>query len=89
MEYRLNKIDTDARRKVLETTKNGKIHKGGNLEKIKKDKENIKKEKKESNHRRMYITVDGKKNIGKNIEIDGELEVNKENSIGTILDKKG
>ncbi|MGL4873391.1 MAG: hypothetical protein ACRC30_01910 [Clostridium sp.] len=64
MEYRLNKIDTDARRKVLETTKSGKIHKGRNLEKIKRDKENIKKEKKEkkeSNHRRIYITVDGEK----------------------------
>lgn len=89
MEYRLNKIDTDARRKIIEKTKNGKIHKGNKIERIKKYKEKNEKNLKEEKIEKRYITVNGEKNKEKLLEIEGEIKITRENSIGTILDKKG
>lgn len=61
MEYKLNKIDTDIRRKIMDETKNGKIHKLNKLTEIKINyKEDKKKENKEKNKIfKNYVTIDG------------------------------
>lgn len=50
MEYRLNKIDTDIRRKIKDETKNGKIHK---LNKSTEIKINYKDDKKKENKEKI------------------------------------
>ncbi|WP_288477157.1 hypothetical protein [uncultured Clostridium sp.] len=89
MEYRLNKIDTDIRRKIMDETKNGKIHKLNKSTEIKiNHKEDRKKENKEKNKIvKNYITIDGY--INEELNIEGEKDIDKDNSIGTILDMKG
>lgn len=89
MEYKLNKIDTDIRRKIMDETKNGKIHK---LNKSTKIKVNYKKDKKKENKEKdrmakNYVTIDG--DINEELNIEGEKDIDKDNSIGTILDMKG
>lgn len=89
MEYKLNKIDTDIRRKIMDETKNGKIHK---LNKLTQIKVNYKKDKKKENKEKdrmakNYVTIDGY--INEELNIEGEKDIDKDNSIGTILDMKG
>lgn len=89
MEYRLNKIDTDIRRKIKNETKNGKIHKLNKSTEIKINyKDDKEKENKEKNKIvKNYVTIDGY--INEKLNIEGEKDIDKDNSIGTILDMKG
>ncbi|ENZ02279.1 hypothetical protein HMPREF1092_01514 [Clostridium thermobutyricum] len=89
MEYRLNKIDTDIRRKIKDETKNGKIHKLNKSTEIKINyKDDKEKENKEKNKIvKNYVTIDGY--INEKLNIEGEKDIDKDNSIGTILDMKG
>lgn len=93
MEFKLNKIDTDIRKKMQEETKEDKVHSGKSID-IKKDikyekKEEVKKNTDEKNERR-YITIDGVLYSSDNISIRAEKveEITNENSKGRILDKK-
>ncbi|AWK50928.1 hypothetical protein DIC82_07795 [Clostridium beijerinckii] len=93
MEFKLNKIDTDIRKKMHEEIKDDKVHSGKSIN-IKKDikdekHEEIKRFNEEENEKR-YITIDGIRDNGKNISIKVERleEINYENSKGRILDKK-
>lgn len=93
MEFKLNKIDTDIRKKMQEEIKEDKVHSGKSIN-IKKDikdekKEEVKKNTEEKNERR-YITIDGVIYNSNNISIKAEKveEITNENSKGRILDKK-
>ncbi|MFW2487074.1 hypothetical protein D2A34_02140 [Clostridium chromiireducens] len=93
MEFKLNKIDTDIRKKMQEEIKEDKVHSGKSIN-VKKDikdekKEEFKKDTEEENERR-YITIDGILCGGNNISIKAEKfeEITNENSKGRILDKK-
>ncbi len=94
MEFKLNKIDTDIRKKMQEEIKEDKVHsgKGINVTKDLKDEKNEYinlDETKEENEKR-YITIDGIRDNRKNISVKAEKveEINYENSKGRILDKK-
>lgn len=91
MEFKLNKIDTDIRKKMQEEIKEDKIHSGKGIN-IKKD---IKDERHENievqdygEHEKRYITIDGVKYNHKNIDINVEKveKINEDNSKGRILD---
>ncbi|GEA29298.1 MULTISPECIES: hypothetical protein [Clostridium] len=93
MEFKLNKIDTDIRKKMQEEIKEEKVHSGKNIT-IKKD---VKDEKNEdvntkdfdkNEHEKRYITIDGVKLSNKNINIKVEKveKINEENSKGRLLD---
>lgn len=93
MEFKLNKIDTDIRKRMQEETKEDKIHSGKSIS-VKKDikderHEEIKGSDEECREKR-YITIDGVIYNKKNISIKAEKveEINNENSKGRILDKK-
>ncbi len=98
MEFKLNKIDTDIRRKMQEELKEDKVHSSKSTT-LKKDivKDDIDKGKdknsrnKEKNHTsKKFITIDGIKLNDKSIEIKAEKieEINDKNTKGTILDAK-
>lgn len=93
MEFKLNKIDTDIRKKMQEEIKDDKVHSGNGIT-VKKD---IKEERPDSNgkldtddgeHEKRYLTIDGVKYNKQNIKIKAEKieEINEENSKGRILD---
>ncbi len=91
MEFKVNKIDTDIRKKIQEEIKEDKVHSGKSIS-VKKD---IKDEKHEEivnsdkkNSEKKYITIDGIKYNQKNIDIKAEKleEINESNSKGRILD---
>lgn len=91
MDFRLNKIDTDIRKKMQEETKEDKVHSGKSIS-VKKD---IKDERHEEVHdsnkeeiKKRYITIDGVKDNHKNIDIKAEKveKINESNSKGRILD---
>lgn len=93
MEFKLNKIDTDIRKKMQEEIKEDKVHSGKGIS-VKKD---IKYEKHENaetlneeEHEKRYITIDGVRYNSKNISIKVEKieEITNENSKGRVLDKK-
>ena len=93
MEFKLNKIDTDIRKKMQEEIKEDKVHSGKSIN-IKKDikderHEEIKNLDEEESEKR-YITIDGVRYNNKNISVKVEKveEINNENSKGRILDKK-
>lgn len=93
MEFKLNKIDTDIRKKMQEETKEDKVHSGKSIS-VKKDiKDERHEEAKsfdENERKKRYITIDGVRYSNKNISINVEKleEINDENSKGRILDKK-
>ncbi len=93
MEFKLNKIDTDIRKKMQEEIKDNKVHSGKSIN-IKKDikdekHEEIKPFDEEENEKR-YITIDGVRDNNKNISIRAEKveKITDESSKGRILDKK-
>ena len=94
MEFKLNKIDTDIRKKMQEEIKENKVHsgKGVNVTKDLKEEKNeyISQDENKVESEKRYITIDGSKYNGKNISIKVEKveEINGENSKGRILDKK-
>lgn len=90
MEFKLNKIDTDIRKRMQEEIKEDKVHsgKGINIKKdMKEEKQEIEKLKVEE-QKKKYITIDGVKYNGSNIDIDVEKveDIKEENSKGRILD---
>ena len=96
MEFKLNKIDTDIRRKMQEEIKGDKVHssKSINVKKDFKDEKNKNNNKKQistkEEHEKKNITIEGIMYNNKNISVKVEKieEVNHENSKGIILDKK-
>jgi len=93
LEFKLNKIDTDIRKKMQEEIKEDKVHSGKSIS-VKKDikderHEEIKNLDEEESEKR-YITIDGVRYNNKNISVKVEKveEINNENSKGRILDKK-
>lgn len=91
MEFKLNKIDTDIRKKMQEEIKEDKVHSGkgiGAKKDIKDERHEEKKNLDEQENRKMYITIDGIKYNHKNIDIKVEKveKINESNSKGRILD---
>ena len=93
MEFKLNKIDTDIRKKMQEEIKEDKVHSSNDIS-VKKDiKEERHKPRKKLNtdeNEKRYFTIDGVKYDKKNININGEKieEINEDNSKGRILDTR-
>ena len=76
MEFKLNKIDTDIRRRLQENIREGKVH-GNNTITIKKDlkeernKKYIKKDKQNKSDSTVFI-IDGVRYKEKSLEIEAE-----------------
>ena len=95
MEYRLNKIDTDIRKKMQEETKSDKIHANEKIN-IKKDlKEHDKynmtdKDSEQKNKQKRYVTIDAMKvkTHKFNVKAENLDTLSIDNSIGRILDMK-
>ena len=93
MEFKLNKIDTDIRKKMQEEIKEDKVHsgKGINVTKdLKDEKHEERQNTDEEENEKRYITIDGVRHNNRNISIKVEKveEINYENSKGRILDSK-
>ena len=95
MEFKLNKIDTDIRKKMQEETEEDKIHsgKGINVKKDLKDEHtqsNYEKQNATKETEKRYITIDGVMYHEKEIKVQAEKleKINDENSKGRILDTK-
>lgn len=96
MEFKLNKIDTDIREKIYESTKADKIHGANEEDEITKlkdyDEQKEKNNKSESrkNKSKKYITIDGIKqdNITVDVQVEKIVTINEEDSKGRILDAK-
>lgn len=94
MEFKLNKIDTDIRKRIEEDRKISKVHSSesiqlrNDVQKDKRenhiDKEQIIKENKK------FVTIDGVKYTDKQIKVEAEKteKINVLNSSGRILDTK-
>lgn len=92
MEFKLNKIDTDIRKKIQEDRKSGKVHSSKNInvnKELNGERENKLIEEIGKNHKR-FITIDGVKYNKQKIKIKAEKneEINVLNSSGQILDTK-
>lgn len=95
MEYKLNKIDTDIRKKMHEESKTDKVHANDKIN-IKKDlKEDDKnngntKNNENTNKRQRYITIDGVKSLAEAFNVKAEKldTLRIDNSSGRILDTK-
>lgn len=91
MEFKLNKIDTDIRKKMQEETKDDKVHSGKSIsvkKDIKDEKSHNEKYLKEDEEEKRYITIDGIKYNSKNVDVQVEKveKINGENSKGRVLD---
>jgi hypothetical protein len=91
LEFKLNKIDTDIRKKMQEEIKEDKVHSGKNItikKDIKEEKQTEIEELKLEEPKKRYITIDGVKYNKANIDVDAEKleEIKEENSKGRILD---
>ncbi len=89
MEYRLNKIDTDIRKKMQEQTKSDKIHSNEKIN-IKKDLKEYDKDSEYNNKQKRYVTIDGVKSTTHEFNVEAEKldTLSIDNSIGRILDMK-
>lgn len=95
MEYRLNKIDTDIRKKMQEETKSDKIHANEKIN-IKKDlKEHDKysmadNDHEDKNKQIRYVTIEGIKSTTHEFNVEAEKldTLSIDNSSGRILDMK-
>lgn len=96
MEFKLNKIDTDIRDKIYESTKSDKVHgtkEENGINKLKDyDEQKEKNDKKElrKNKSKKYITIDGIKhdNMTVDVQVEKIITINEEDSKGRILDAK-
>lgn len=98
MEFKLNKVDSDIRERIKESTKTDKIHadkESSMIKQLKDDEERDAKQKDKQqsdsqNQKKRYITIDGVKYYGERIHVDAEKEeiVNELNSKGIMLDVK-
>lgn len=95
MEFKLNKIDTDIRKKIDEERKESKVHSGKavNINKDLHDSESsyiCEHEQKEERKKKKYFIIDGirynKKQI--NIQVEKNEKLSVQNSLGSILDTK-
>lgn len=92
MEFKLNKIDTDIRKKMQEEIKEDKVHsgKGINIKKdLKEEKKDYIQEEKVKEIEKKFITIDGMKYSNRNMDVRVEKieNLNEENSKGRILDR--
>lgn len=97
MEFKLNKIDTDIRKKMQEETKDDKVHSGKAIN-VHKDLKEEKNETTNEKHipatdaiKKRYITIDVVKDNHENIDIKAEKiekieKIDESNSKGRILD---
>lgn len=94
MEFKLNKIDTDIRKKMQEERKDSKVHSGKaiNVKRDIKDDRNTndEKHKQEQREEKKYLTIDGIKYNKEKVAIEVEkLEnLDENNSKGRVLDEK-
>lgn len=95
MEYRLNKIDTDIRKKMQEETKSDKIHANEkiNIKKDLKEHDKYNMRDKDSDHKnkqKRYVTIEGIKSKTHEFNVEAEKldTLSIDNSIGRILDMK-
>lgn len=93
MEFKLNKIDTDIRKKMQEEIKDDKVHSGSaiNVKKdLKDDRYTEEKYELEKRKEKKYLTIDGIKDDNEKMAVEVEkLEnMDEENSKGRILDAK-
>lgn len=92
MEFKLNKIDTDIRRKIDEQTKSDKVHSGKkiNVNKDLNERHSKNNSKNEMENKRRYFTIDGVKYSKNEIQIEAEKNesIDIQNSMGRILDTK-
>jgi hypothetical protein len=94
VEFILNKIDTDIRRRHQEEIKEGKVHntKGINVNKDPNEKNENGNGESHSNEKKQkkYITIDGMKLNGERMSVEVEKleKIDEENSRGRILDAK-
>lgn len=96
LEFKLNKIDTDIRNKIHESTKADKIHstkEESGIAKLKdydEQKEKNNKNEPRKNKSKKYITIDGIKqdNITVDVQVEKIVTINEEDSKGRILDAK-
>lgn len=92
MEFKLNKIDTDIRKKMQEETKEDKVHSSNSIN-VKKDLKEEKSKQQEiitsGENEKRYFTIDGVKYNHRNININAikTEKITEENSKGQILDK--
>lgn len=93
MEFKLNKIDTDIRKKMQEEIKDNKVHSGKSIN-VKKDIKDERNEKRmndnEEKNGKRYITIDGIKDNNKNISVTVEKveEITNDNSKGRVFDRR-
>lgn len=95
MEFKLNKIDTDIRRKIEEKTKEDKVHGNDNI-RVKKDiseehnKGTTDEIKLNNDNLKRFITISAYKDGNKALVVEGEKleELSEENSKGMTLDAK-
>ena len=94
MEFKLNKIDTDIRKKIDEERKESKVHSGKAIN-VNKDlygdsKNYINNKKEESSMKKRFIIIDGIK-YNKNefkVDVEKDEKLSVQNSLGSILDRK-
>ena len=94
VEFKLNKIDTDIRKKIDEERKESKVHSGKainvNKELHDDSKNYINNKEEESSKKKRFIIIDGIK-YNKNefkVDVEKDEKLSIQNSIGRILDTK-
>ncbi|ATD54621.1 hypothetical protein [Clostridium chauvoei] len=92
MNFLLNKIDTDLRRKVYEKTRDGKVHRKTNIliyKDSEKQKEKSFKEHVKENKKDKKIIIKATKLVEPSIKVEAEKDENcKISAYGTFLDIK-
>lgn len=91
MEFKLNKIDTDIRKKMQEEIKDDKVQSSNSItvkKDIKEERQELMKKSNADEQEKKYFTIDGVKYNNRNIDIKAEKieEINENNSKGRILD---
>lgn len=91
MEFKLNKIDTDIRKKMQEEIKEDKVHSSESIsvkKDLKEEKQEVQSKSEKNKNKKRYFNVEAVRYTNKNININAEKleEINKENSKGRILD---
>lgn len=92
MEFKLNKIDTDIRRKIDAERKSDKVHSGKkiNVNKDLDERHSKRNSKNKMENKKRFFTVDGVKYSKNEIQVEAEKNesLNIQNSMGRILDTK-
>ncbi|ALP89495.1 hypothetical protein HMPREF1084_02998 [Clostridium butyricum 60E.3] len=94
MEFKLNKIDTDIRKKIEEERKENKVHSGKainvNKDFLEENDNNLNNKNEDSHKKKQFIIIDGikynKSEIKVNVEKSEKISI--QNSVGRILDTK-